>query len=255
MLARVEAMRPDPAADELAVHAVDLVKRHRHGGGVVDAVRGISLSVARGEVVAVMGPSGSGKSTLLHLLGGLDVPDAGSVVIGGRALRGMGDDALTVFRRRTVGFVFQSFNLVPTLTAAENVALPLLLDGVATRAARGRARAVLASVGIESRADHTPDRLSGGEAQRVAITRAVVGAPAVVLADEPTGNLDSATAATILQLLCQAATERRAAVVMVTHDPRATLHAARVLRVVDGMIVDTPSASPRRRAADEVTVQ
>ncbi len=255
MLASPEPGASFAAGKEIALEATGLVKRHRHGGGIVEAVRGISLTVARGEVVAVMGPSGSGKSTLLHLLGGLAVPDAGAVAIGGRLLRGMSDDALTILRRRSVGFVFQSYNLVPTLTAEENVALPLLLDGVATRAARSRARDALAEVGLTNRADHAPDRLSGGEAQRVAVARAVVVAPAVVLADEPTGSLDSDAAATILALLCRAAGVRGAAVVMVTHDPRAAAHAQRVLRVADGAVVDTISAPPGGRLASERWLQ
>jgi putative ABC transport system ATP-binding protein len=249
VLARFASGIPEHAGTETAVEAVGLVKRHRHGGGIVDAVRGISLSVARGEVVAVMGPSGSGKSTLLHLLGGLDVPDAGTVTIGGRALGGMSDDALTMLRRRSVGFVFQSYNLVPTLTAEENVALPLLLDGVAAREGRVRARDALAEVGMTARAEHPPDRLSGGEAQRVAVARAVVVMPAVVLADEPTGSLDSDAAAMVLALLCRAASARRAAVVMVTHDPRAAAHAQRVVRVADGAIVETISAPVGPRLA------
>jgi putative ABC transport system ATP-binding protein len=255
VVARFECGAPADRAHAIAVEAIGLVKRHRHGGGIVEAVRGISLSVARGEVVAVMGPSGSGKSTLLHLLGALDVPDAGSVAIGGRALAGMSEDALTLLRRRAIGFVFQSYNLVPTLTAEENVALPLLLDGVAARAARARARDALAEVGMMARADHPPDRLSGGEAQRVAVARAVVAAPALVLADEPTGSLDSDAAAAVLALLCRVASARDAAVVMVTHDPRAAAHAGRVVRVVDGAIVETLSAPAGRRLASERWLQ
>ncbi len=248
MLARVEpTASPETASDEAVVRAIDLVRRYRRGGVVVDAVRGISLAVGRGEVVAVMGPSGSGKSTLLHLLGGLDVPDAGSITIAGHLLPGMSDHALTVFRRRTIGFVFQSFNLVPTLTAEENVALPLLLDGVATRRARARSRAALADVGMLARASHPPERLSGGEAQRVAVARALVVEPAVVLADEPTGSLDSETAARVLEVLCHAASARAAAVVLVTHDARAASHAERVLRVVDGTIVDAAPTTVGRR--------
>jgi ABC-type lipoprotein export system ATPase subunit len=233
------APRPDPAAEDVAVAAVDVERRYRQGDAIVPALRGVSLTVARGELVAVMGPSGSGKSTLLHLLGGLDAPDAGSIVVGGHRLDGLSDDALTLFRRRTVGFVFQSFNLVPTLTVEENVALPLLLDGASLRAVRGRVRAALASVGLEARSRHAPDAISGGEAQRVAVARALIVDPAVVLADEPTGSLDSRTADAVLDLLRRAATERQQTVVMVTHDPRAAAHATRIVRIVDGAIVET----------------
>jgi ABC-type lipoprotein export system ATPase subunit len=193
-----------------------------------------------------MGPSGSGKSTLLHLLGGLDTPDGGSVVVAGWTLTALADDALTLFRRRAVGFVFQAFNLVPTLTVEENVALPLLLDGATLRAVRARVHAALADVGLHARVTHTPDRLSGGEGQRVAVARALITDPAVILADEPTGSLDSRTADGILELLRRAASERGRTIVMVTHDPRAAGHATRVVRVVDGVVAESPGrAWPR----------
>ncbi len=236
MVARWEDPCAAPVCGQTVVEAVGLVRRYRQGDALVEAVRGVSLAVARGELVALVGPSGSGKSTLLHLLGAVDVPDAGHVTIAGVDVHAMSDDARTVFRRRTIGFVFQSFNLVPTLTVLENVALPLLLDGIRPRAAWERARSMLRSVGVDARAAHLPDRLSGGEAQRVGVARALVAAPAVVLADEPTGNLDSTNADAVLDLFGRAA-DSGTAVVVVTHDPRAAARAHRIARVVDGRIV------------------
>lgn len=223
-----------------AVEAVDLVRTYRQGAHVIAALRGVSLAVGVGEFVAVMGPSGSGKSTLLHLLGGLDVPDAGRIAIAGHALETLPDEALTVFRRRKIGVVFQAYNLVPTLTAEENVGLPLLLDGIVSRVVRTRVAAALASVGMVGRRTHRPDQLSGGEQQRIAIARALVVAPVLVLADEPTGSLDSRTAADVLGLLQRAAREQGRTIVMVTHDAGAAAHAGRVVEVVDGRIDERP---------------
>lgn len=220
-----------------AVRVAGLTKTYREGEHAVAALRGIDLEVASGELLAVMGPSGSGKSTLLHLLGGLDVPDAGSIVIGGRALGAMTDDERTVFRRRHVGIVFQSSNLVPTLTVEENVGLPLRLDGASARTLRARVERALADVGMAHRRGHRPDRLSGGERQRAAVARALAIDPMLILADEPTGSLDSHAAAEVLRLL-RAASERRRAVIMVTHDSGAAAYAHRVVHVVDGRLVD-----------------
>lgn len=228
---------------ELAIAAAAVVRRHRQGDVVVEALRGVSLAVAKGELVAIVGPSGSGKSTLLQILGGLDVPDAGTVVVAGHPLHAIGEEARTTVRRRAIGFVFQAFNLVPMLTALENVALPLLLDGVAPRVARERAREALATVGLERRAAHRPDRLSGGEAQRVAVARSLVAAPAVILADEPTGSLDTRNADVVLDLLSRA-TVAGTAVVLVTHDARAAARADRTVALVDGAVV-----TPREGAA------
>jgi putative ABC transport system ATP-binding protein len=202
----------------------------------VHAVAGVSLTVARGEFVSVMGPSGSGKSTLLHLIGGLDVPTSGTVTIDGRLLSALDDDALTLFRRRHVGFVVQAFNLLPTLTAEENVALPLLLDRVSRKDVRTRVERVLALVGLEHRRDHRPEALSGGEMQRVALARALVVEPLVLLADEPTGNLDSATGAAILAELRATARRLAQTVVMVTHDPHAAAIGDRVVSMIDGRV-------------------
>ena len=168
-----------------------VVKTYRQGGRELRALDGVTLTVAAGEFAAIMGPSGSGKSTLLHLIGGLDVPTSGEVWLDGRALSTMTDDEVTIFRRRHVGFVFQFFNLLPTLSAEENVAYPLLLDGVAWRDAAPRVARALDRVGLADRRTHRPDELSGGEAQRVAVARALVVEPRLLLADEPTGNLDS----------------------------------------------------------------
>jgi putative ABC transport system ATP-binding protein len=249
VLDRAALARGNDERDGCTVRAVGLVKRFRQGTEDVTAVRDVSLEVCAGELVAVMGPSGSGKSTLLHLLGGLDVPDAGSVVVAGHALAALSDDALTVFRRRSIGVVFQASNLVPMLTAEENVALPLRLDGLAPAAVSDRVERALAGVGLLHRRAHLPDRLSGGELQRVAIARALAIGPALVLADEPTGSLDSRTADEILALLARTVRDHRCAIVMVTHDPRAAAHADRVVRVVDGMLAPVAGASIVRGGA------
>jgi putative ABC transport system ATP-binding protein len=218
------------------VRLENVVKRYGQGETAVCAVAGVSLAVAPREFVAIVGPSGSGKSTLLHLMAGLDLPDAGDVFIGGQSLAALSDDAVTVLRRRQIGIVFQFFNLLPMLTAEENVALPLVLDGERLRAARPRARAMLERVGLGHRARHRPDQLSGGEMQRVAIARALVTEPLVLLADEPTGNLDSHTGEEILALVRAMAERHGQAVVMVTHDARAAARAQRVLAMRDGRV-------------------
>jgi putative ABC transport system ATP-binding protein len=218
------------------VRLENVVKRYGRGETAVRAVAGVSLAVAPREFVAIVGPSGSGKSTLLHLMAGLDLPDAGDVFVGGQSLAALSDDAVTVLRRRQIGIVFQFFNLLPMLTAEENVALPLVLDGERLRAARPRARAMLERVGLGHRARHRPDQLSGGEMQRVAIARALVTEPLVLLADEPTGNLDSHTGEEILALVRAMAERHGQAVVMVTHDARAAARAQRVLAMRDGRV-------------------
>ena len=186
---------------ENMIRLENVVKTYRQGSTSVPALAGISLSVAQGEFLAVMGASGSGKSTMLHLIGGLDVPDSGSIAVGGQELSHMSDDQLTIFRRRKIGFIFQFFNLLPTLSAEENVALPLLLDGKSMRDVRPRVEKLLDRVGLGPRRAHKPDELSGGEMQRVAIARALVIEPILLLADEPTGNLDSKTGEEILELI------------------------------------------------------
>ena len=213
-------------------------KVYRQGKNEVRALAGVSLDVQQGEILAIQGPSGSGKSTLLHLMGGLDVPSAGDISIGGASYGRMSDDELTVFRRRRIGFVFQFFNLLPTLSAEENVALPLLLDGRTTREVRPRVAAALAEVGLAHRQRHRPDELSGGEMQRVAVARALVIDPLLLLADEPTGNLDSATGDQVLELIQRANIERGCTVVLVTHDARAAARGTRIVTLADGRVVE-----------------
>jgi len=229
------------------LEARGLVRRFHQGTAEIRAVDGIELTVAAGELVAIMGPSGSGKSTLLHLLGGIDRPDAGDVLLEGRAISALAPQELALVRRRRLGFLLQFFSLLPTLTALENVAFPLLLDGVPD--ADRRAREALERVEIGGRAAHRPGQLSGGEQQRVALARALVIEPAIVLADEPTGNLDSVSGREILGLLRDAADDGQS-VVIVTHDPMAAEQADRIVRLVDGRVsaLDDEPASPAQRA-------
>jgi putative ABC transport system ATP-binding protein len=203
----------------------------------VEAVRGVSLEIAAGEFVAIMGPSGSGKSTLLHLLGALDTPTTGRVLFHGQDLQAMSDRQRSLLRRDRVGFVFQAFNLLPTLTAAENVALPLLLGRTRRAIAMKRAEAALDRVGLADRAGHFAEELSGGEMQRVAVARALVTEPEAVLCDEPTGNLDSANSRDVLALLRKLPEDGRRAVVMVTHDPAAAAVGDRIVHIRDGLMV------------------
>jgi putative ABC transport system ATP-binding protein len=216
-----------------AVQAKGIVKTYRQGDDEIKALRGVDLDVRVGEFVAITGASGSGKSTLLHILGGLDRPDAGDVRIEGRSLPELGDEELALIRRRRLGFVLQFFNLLPTLNAMENVAFPLLLDGIPDALSRGAQG--LESVGLSQRASHVPAQLSGGEQQRVALARALVTDPAAVLADEPTGNLDSATGEEILRLL-RATADRGQTILMVTHDARSATYADRIVRLLDGQL-------------------
>lgn len=226
-----------------ALEITDVSRFHGRGDGAVHALRGLSLSVAPGELVAVMGPSGSGKSTLLNLAGGLDQATAGQVRVQGEELGSLTKAALAQLRRRRVGYVFQDFNLIPSLTAEENVALPLELDGVRTRRATAAARAVLDEVGLEGLYGRFPDNLSGGQQQRVAIARAVVGERCLVLADEPTGALDSDTGEQVLSLL-RARCDAGAAALLVTHEARHAGWADRVVFLRDGAIVDETARLP-----------
>ena len=218
----------------------NVVRIHGTGDTQVHALRGINLTVSPGVLVAVMGPSGSGKSTLLHLAGGLDTPTSGRVLVEGNDLGSLSRKALAAVRRRSVGYVFQDFNLVPALTAAENVALPRELDGLAARKARREALTALEEVGIPELADRFPDDMSGGQQQRVAIARALVGERRLVLADEPTGALDSVTGEAVMALL-RARCDAGAAGVLVTHDARHAAWADRVVFLRDGLVVDEAS--------------
>jgi len=223
------------------VTARDLVRRYGEGDTAVDALRGVSLEIASGELTAVMGPSGSGKSTLMHILAGLDKPTAGSVEIAGEEITSMGDSELTKLRRTHIGFVFQFFNLLPMLNAEENVVLPLSIAG--TKPDKEWLEALLADVGLSDRRSHRPSELSGGQQQRVAIARALVSRPTVLFADEPTGNLDSTTSGEILELLRASVKSRGQTTVMVTHDPRAATIADRIFFLADGLIVRELGAS------------
>ena len=223
------------------VEVTGLTKVYGRGETAVTALDHVDLSVDAGEFVAIMGPSGCGKSTLLNLIGGLDKPTSGIVRIGGDDIAEMDDATVTKLRRRRLGFVFQFFNLIPVLDAAENAALPLTLDGVAPAEARRRAQAWLEKVGLEQRMHNRPDQLSGGQQQRVAVARALVTDPDLILADEPTGNLDSKSGDEIADLLRLASTEWNRAVVMVTHDVRIASHAGRIVFMRDGKIVQDVS--------------
>src|SRR5262249_11911830 len=220
-----------------AEHVLDNVaKIYQQGKRTVEAVRGVSLQINAGEFVSIMGPSGSGKSTLLHLLGALDTPTSGRVLYHGRDLQAMSDKERSLLRRNQIGFIFQFFNLLPTLTAVENVALPLLLGGAARKKARRTALASLDRVGLTARADHFPEEMSGGEMQRVAVARALITEPEAILCDEPTGNLDSANSKEILSLLRSLPEAGKRAVVMVTHDPAAAAYGDRIVQIRDGVV-------------------
>ena len=219
----------------IMIHVHDVVMRLASGGRTVTVLDGVSFDVAHGERVAITGPSGSGKSTLLGLVAGLDTPTSGTIAVDGVELAGLGEDALARFRRDRIGFVFQSYHLIPTLTAAENVAIPLELAGAVD--ARPRALALLDEVGLRARGHHYPVQLSGGEQQRVALARAVARTPALLLADEPTGNLDSSTGAAIIELLLALNRERGSTLVLVTHDAALAAHADRRIALRDGRVV------------------
>lgn len=227
------------------IQTENLTKVYGKGEAAVVALDHVNLSVNPGECVAVMGPSGCGKSTLLHLLGGLDRPTEGSVTIDGSSLATLSDDALTKIRRRKIGFVFQFFNLIPILSSVDNAALPLLLDGKSSATSRAKATEWLKKVGLGDRLANRPDQLSAGQQQRVAIARALITDPALVLADEPTGNLDSRASDDIAALLQQVAKEWGRSVLMVTHDPRIAAYADRIIFLKDGKIVSETRLDPR----------
>ncbi|WP_442907648.1 ABC transporter ATP-binding protein [Kineococcus sp. G2] len=224
------------------MEAVDVTRSYSFGGGEVQALRGVSFTVADGEYAAIVGPSGSGKSTLMHLLGCLDRPTSGTLRVGGRDLRELSDAELAELRNRQIGFVFQAFQLLPRSSALDNVALPLLYRGVKAAERRERAAESLRAVNLGHRLTHRPTQMSGGEQQRVAIARALVGEPRILLADEPTGNLDTRNGAEVMRILEDLNTERGVAVVLVTHDDEVAARARRQVRVRDGL-VETDSAT------------
>ncbi len=223
----------------------DVHRSYQRGQEHVHALRGVSFEVRPKEFVVITGPSGSGKSTLLHLMAGIDRPSRGEVLLEGKPISKMPDNELTLYRRRRIGFVFQFFHLMPTLSALDNVAVPLLLDGTAPTEARAVAMERLEALGLAARAEHRPRELSGGEHQRVGIARAIVTEPAVLLADEPTGNLDSASGTDVYRILSELPSRFGTAVVMATHDDRAASYARRTLHLRDGTLED---ASPRKRS-------
>lgn len=232
----------------LVVDAV--TKSFKQGDRVVTALGGVSLRVERGQFVAIMGASGSGKSTLLHLMAGLTKADAGAVLINGENLATMSDKQLTLFRRRQIGLVFQAFNLIPSLSARENVALPLMLDKRYAAADTRKVDELLETLGIAHRREHRPDVMSGGEQQRVAIGRALVADPAVILADEPTGNLDSANSRSVCELLRDLCSIHNKTIVMVTHEPSVAAYAQEVAVMKDGKIVNQFSTTEARNTQD-----
>jgi putative ABC transport system ATP-binding protein len=233
----------EAAPTEQVVEAHELTRRYGEGDTAVDALRGVSLEVGRGKLTGVMGPSGSGKSTLMHILAALDIPTTGYVVLAGTRLGELSDTEITKLRRKDIGFIFQFFNLLPMLTAEENVVLPLTIAG--EKPEKEWFDDLMKTVGLDDRRDHRPAELSGGQQQRVAIARALVSRPTVVFADEPTGNLDSKTSGEILELLRHSVDAYGQTIVMVTHDPRAAAIADRILFLADGLIVrDIPRSEP-----------
>jgi putative ABC transport system ATP-binding protein len=244
-----QAQAAATAAAQPIIAAQDVVKTYDGGAVQVQALRGLSLTVQQGEMVAIMGPSGCGKTTLLNCLSGLDTIDSGRILIAGTDLAALNDKDRTTFRARQMGFVFQFYNLLPVLNAAENVELPLVVSGVAAREARERALAALELVGLRNRAEHFPAQLSGGERQRVTIARSLVNNPAIVWADEPTGDLDSQRADEVMSLMERLNREQGLTFVIVTHDIGIGRRADRIVRMVDGQIVDEvypehPHAAP-----------
>ena len=241
------------AAALIAVH--DVTKTYAMEGAPVHALRGVTLDIRAGEFVAVVGPSGSGKSTFMHILGCLDRPTAGRYLLDGRDVSALSDDQLSAIRNRRIGFVFQGFNLLARTSALENVELPLLYAHdrrVSPAARRQRAMKALTAVGLENRAEHHPNQLSGGQQQRVAIARALLNDPAILLADEPTGNLDSRTSIEVMDIFQRLKEERGITIILITHEPQVAEYGSRIIRFKDGRVVaDQPNAS-RRAAAEEL---
>jgi putative ABC transport system ATP-binding protein len=218
------------------IEARGLRKVYKNGAKELEVLKGIDLKVGRSEVLAVLGPSGAGKSTLLHLLGGLDQPTSGEVMIDGADIYALGDSERARTRNRKIGFVFQSFNLIPNYTTLENVMLPLIISGTSSSTRKEKAYSYLKAVGLESRADHLPNQLSGGERQRVSIARALVNDPKIIIADEPTGNLDSKKSAEIMDILRTLNSKQKMTIIVITHDPNVAKGADRILKMCDGKI-------------------
>ncbi len=235
-------MRPPTLASDVVVEARNVTRVYGEGDVSQAALRGVDFHARRGEMVAIMGPSGCGKTTLLNCLSGLDSPTSGDVILAGKSLVGLGEPDLTRHRARSAGFVFQAYNLIPVLTAEENVMLPLLTRGEREADARRAARATLASLGLDGKENRRPLELSGGEQQRVAIARAIAPEPAVVFADEPTGNLDQDRARDVLDILDRANRERGQSFVVVTHDASVAARCARVVRMLNGRVAGAPEA-------------
>jgi putative ABC transport system ATP-binding protein len=232
------SLTPNGNGSQPLIDVSGLRKTYQLGEQLVHALSRVDLGIEQGEFVVVMGPSGSGKSTLLYLLGGLDRATSGSIRVGGLAIEHLDENALADYRRKQIGFVFQSFNLIPTMTAEQNVAFPMRFAGISRAARTSRARELLEAVGLGNRSQHRPTELSGGQQQRVAIARALVNDPGIILADEPTGNLDSASGAEIMALLARLNQQGRT-VLIVTHDPRGAQYATRTVHLLDGHIDDS----------------
>ncbi len=236
------------------LNATNLHKYYQLGEYQIKALNGVNFQVEAGAFVAIMGPSGSGKSTLLHLLGGLDSATDGEVTLTGGAFSELPDQEITLRRRRNIGFVFQFFNLLPTMTAEENIQLPILIDGQKPEAYQSRVDQLIDLVGLNDRRDHKPDQLSGGEQQRVAIARALVTQPTILLADEPTGNLDTKTGKVIMSLLRRSCDELGQTIIVVTHDPRAAAYADRVVFLRDGREQETLTFSDSQSLTDRIRI-
>ncbi len=241
--------------DNAIIRAIDVVKTYDTGYSEVPALRGVSLAVERGEMVAIMGPSGCGKTTLLNCLSGLDDVNSGQVFVAGTDIATLGDNAKTEYRARNMGFIFQVYDLLPVLSTVENAELPLLVSGVSARQAREQAMAALELVHLADWARHRPAELSGGQRQRVAVARALANEPAIIWADEPTGALDSTNAEEIMALLSQVNRQNRQTIVMVTHDARMAAHAARIIYMVDGLIVDEKRSDHAKPPAESATTE